>query len=1807
MNKMKKLLSVILALVLALSCMSIAASAAKTSYKTVDDLKALGAYSPYGQVTRLSTEERSSILLDFLDSVLPGLNINMGTVLDVLGLTITIDFTSVDAMLGSLDSFADTFDNTLFSIAAGIVSLGILEELEFDTWATGMTRAGTDQYTILSEIFELLGANGAVVEAVLSDGLDLGIVASFLGSLDLSGINEIITDLPGMVKSMILPMFERWDDTAAEAVAMEGYQDGSNTTTAFSTILSTLIGNYFSKPMSLTTVKADSTGKITSDHTLPGDLSAASHRRIYVQNGTEIVVYQYYFQTDVDKDETDNITTVGYGVVGTYTAQEEYPGVEGTDYVFVMTKDANGEAVENGENLKYYENDSYWLASFVEAGGSVNINSESASVLLYKMIPYVFGEMAPTVVNGSLKKLLAGFFGMQWTNLGDINELDTSTIIGYDANLEVFGEQGDYLWEWSAFDVVTVDGVDYYYYRYEDQFFIGDASNCNEYMEIINWDYEITADFLNEFIPVESGSNTIAAGTAVSPAGYTRILHGVNDFLVKLATEVLDLETLDITLTKGDNSKLIGNIKTVAQTIVDYAPEHIFGVTTDSEGNESYGSYYDLFMSEDNDTVLVGIAAFVIDAIAPQMHLPSADSLVNQDITVGALLAAMLRELATQLVPSIDYDALIYSDYNAGKFVSGKDNSYWLDVLLTIGTDIGYKYLTAFADMNEELLADGFAKDGYIDWSLDRTYEEDDLKLDSDVNLWEQRVDFIIDWALYVDNSGGVNVWNMANLVGNYVGDFNYAKAEDPWAKVDAIFDNILFFDQFTSETDLETALRGTILDLVNLKWENILGTESEKGIFDIPATSKLRTNSLLSALSLEIRDLINGLFKDVGGGSYYLIPESITTIDALLNQSNITTIAKGLIEALDDAFNNGLLVTVLPILNFFIGWKTDPQVLADPVIWTSFRDGNDYMFIWTGDSSYPTINTSYIYFLNNSSGMLETHRDSEVVDHEYAIQITSVTSNAKSNTVTFDYGDGYVSPYEQLAIAIGGTYTADEAFTITIAYNYLGKDGVAVGGTQYKSIPVFMSNLYEDAQLFTAATDKSDSTYREGYSTYIFTEDIYTTVTETTGTVVLDNSLLWSVTSNLNDLKAPDTYTQTVVTGTDSCGDDVTEDVEVAYTAPSYNQYGETYFGMYQLADGQWPSSMTAESSSTASSSGKFFYAKSGYDATTEYPNGIYAFPQIAVKYGSSSKTWNYVFIKYNDYDVYETYTTYKDNNYTVNDVDTTDEDAVAAYNRYEAALQNITRLATYPMMTTASGASSSVDYVTAIMPQIEAAQAEMIEAAEALEEYMAAAQANASADAEALPKGAQLIADELAKDADPEINYQDYRYYEYFNYADIRTAARNLMKTYTAPEVLVGGYIEGSGISYAELTGSVIPAETNTNISTGITNTITYYTEEEIAASQQANDDFVQPYNTYLYLADFASRLAYYRGFLEDVSANKVAADTTFISREISYAEANYPTSDEDLYTEASWARYIAAYNAAKAITGSELPSVVFSTKYELMVAMKNLLLKSKSANENGAIDNLIALVADANAIFALSYDEIELSEEAIAAGMTKDEALGHLIRAVGYYYTGEDENTWNLYADSALEYIDNDRPNKTTNLAKIAATESNLSAAIAYFDMGEEAAPELGAIDGTTGAFGEVTTDEETGLVTGYIYGVTAGDDAEDYFALVDDTTGTVEWTASEGGATNGTGAVATVKDNAGNTVAIYTLVVFGDVNGDAAITAADGNTIKSVALGGSIEAGARELAADVNGDASITAADGNTVKSAALGGNITVNPY
>lgn len=392
MKKSTKLLSVILAIVMLFSSMSIMASAAKANYKTVADLEANQAYSPYGTVTRLSTEERMSILFDYLDDILLDANINMGQLISI-GLIeankfkIVVDLRSVNALCGTVDSLVHSIRNsTYWGVAKPLV--GVLGQLKVTTWTEGMTREKTDQLVIVQNLLALLNENRGLVKTVLTEGLSLGIVGSFV---DLSSVQDMIKDLPGLIKGMIYPLFARWDDPLDRVNQLANTAgDGGMEAT-----LNTFVQRLFQNNMSITTYREDASGNCISSHNLP----MTEGTRVYYEKGKdEVGTYIKSISYDTETKAYDLRNATVY-----YRTQVE----DTNEYVYTAT-DANGVK----SNLKYYKEDSKFLPSFAAAlaagTATLDLTTDTPAALLYKFIPYVFAEMAPVVLNGSVKKLFAG-------------------------------------------------------------------------------------------------------------------------------------------------------------------------------------------------------------------------------------------------------------------------------------------------------------------------------------------------------------------------------------------------------------------------------------------------------------------------------------------------------------------------------------------------------------------------------------------------------------------------------------------------------------------------------------------------------------------------------------------------------------------------------------------------------------------------------------------------------------------------------------------------------------------------------------------------------------------------------------------------------------------------------------------------------------------------------------------------------------------------------------------------------------------------------------------------------------------------------------------------------------------------------------------------------------------------------------------------------------------------------------------------------------------------------------------------------
>lgn len=156
---------------------------------------------------------------------------------------------------------------------------------------------------------------------------------------------------------------------------------------------------------------------------------------------------------------------------------------------------------------------------------------------------------------------------------------------------------------------------------------------------------------------------------------------------------------------------------------------------------------------------------------------------------------------------------------------------------------------------------------------------------------------------------------------------------------------------------------------------------------------------------------------------------------------------------------------------------------------------------------------------------------------------------------------------------------------------------------------------------------------------------------------------------------------------------------------------------------------------------------------------------------------------------------------------------------------------------------------------------------------------------------------------------------------------------------------------------------------------------------------------------------------------------------------------------------------------------------------------------------------------------------------------------------------------------------------------------------------------SIDGQTPTppAGNVTlTGVGTGVVdneNNYVYGIPVDEDPADFFT----TTGYIEVVANEKGETSATGAKLNLYDKQGGSlVKSYTIIIFGDVNGDAAIDDTDSMDIEKYVyyVVDDFEFGeVGYFAADVNGDGSADDTDSMEIEKYVyyVIDELSVNPY
>lgn len=1675
MKKSTKLLSVILAVVMIFSTMSVMAFAAKTNYRSGEELTALDAYSPDGAVTRLSTEERMSVVFDFLDVTLAAANINMGEVINTAGLRLVIDLRSVNALCGTIDSAQALLNNGLVKLVKGL--LGIVKDADLKNWKSGMTREKNAQLDIVNGIATLLNDNADLVKKVINDGkLNVGIIGNFV---DISGVNKYLSDLPGMLKGLVYPMFARVDD---DMTLINTY---STTTANPDTLVKKVLINAMSKPQSYTSYKEDASGNCISNHIALPTSAKAGLRDYYVKDSDSKGAYIEVFEYDTDKKM--------------YVAQEEkYYKTEETDMegkgtgVYVYANAA-------GENVKYYVKDSYFLPSLATSGKVseiFNLDSNTFVSALYQIAPYVFKDLAPVVLNGSVKMLLAQWFGAEKTELfgGKASEA-TAVLAKLPSDVKAFYSKaaGTYNWEWSDF---TIGSDDNGYYRLvskdglTETWLKFDMSTANSFAKLINWNYTISGDFVDEFMPTAANNGSVTA----SAAGYTTVLASLNDFVGKaIDTMLSDTAKAAINWTKGDNTKLIPNLRKALQYVAAYNPEYLFGT-----GYETvYAGYYDTVVdkSASNQDVVTALGAIGVKALMPQIILPSAAELKGQNVT--ALLACVIRELATQFVPTYNYDALIYADYNSKTLVKGKDSGYWLDVIFTMGTDIGMKYLSKLADLGSD-------KAGGYQFEASKTYKLADFE--KNTRAWEKTIDWIIDWALTSDNEW---CWKFQKLINTGDLDLDLATAQDPWVKLDKIIRDVLPVEKIINETAtdgktfLETVLREDIIDsLLNLDVSKLLGTNSVTGIFNIPANSTLRTEALYPAVFRIVRELLNKVLGKVCGNPA-LIADSYNSLDAILQKGAIADLAEKLIVGIAYAVKTGgLLDVALPFVNFFLGWTTNAQSYAEPKL-TIDKGTLNYVQLTNGQ-----MNTT-LKVTNASAGMLLKHGDT--YDHPYMLTLKSVTVNGTEMLTAADKKP--LSPYESKDVTLNAAVHTDSLVKVTAVYSFTFKDGTAYDGD-------ITSTTFEYATNDTADTVGSPWDSGEKKATYLAVDYVKMKGATTTDCLVTNPSALASAISNI------------AVTWTN------TRDTDCKFTKGSISGFDANYFESSGQAEALVNKTFLKYVKDDDSYTGNIVTVnplrlKSDVDAATVPSGATYDLGNQAVTVSGSHRN------RTRTLDMSAPLGTlyYYNGTNVKNAVDSefkanrdSSKYPAEAWKTYWTALTAAAKLAYGPFKKANIG-NYSDDNLTAAVTALETA-------AKALD---TASTTPASGSATVTPAP---IEDALKAAGD--INYQNFDLYAYWAYEKAMKAGNAIIDAYKGP-VAPEKYIDGSSLSEAEITA--IANKATATYKRAIVASMKAPSIEAQNAYMDAVKAYKAPSYSELEVRNSAKNIAWYASFLKSAA---VKTEKQFLDKEIKAAKAqDYKEAD---YTAGSYARYTKALAAAEALNANAkaLQSEVFDVKYELEIAQRALMPKSASALEAGAYTELEAVIAQAKSIFtdnsAYTFDASK------ADGLTETEAYAKLVSVLGYEYTDEKGNTANLYSGSAENYAANDRFYSNVVAAQIDAVITNLKNAMAPFVCKYVAVPT------TAGSNEGVSVTESASLITGVTPGSLAT--ADDVLARVTakDSSATTLNVAANAAGLYGTGATATLSlKSSGAPVAIYTVVIYGDVNGDGVVDGFDASSM------------------------------------------------
>lgn len=301
----------------------------------------------------------------------------------------------------------------------------------------------------------------------------------------------------------------------------------------------------------------------------------------------------------------------------------------------------------------------------------------------------------------------------------------------------------------------------------------------------------------------------------------------------------------------GSNKMIIENLRNAAVIVYDNLGDEILPASADKKTPEEIHA-----MSAEE--LICYVASSFLESKVDYMQITTCS-------TLEELACYIAIEAAADIIPDQNYKGLIAN----GRVEIGED------LFLRIMTDIGVYYLKGYTEISGLQYGVG----------LEKTLKK------------------IIDWALQVENFGGI--FSSCDTT-----------SSDPWVILDNTVFKLIPLSYFG----------GNLQGSKDLVMNHLIGAALDLDLDAILSLLYKNPNSVMNKpLIPAVITVVNNILSVIAGG-VEVIPSSYTSLDLILNNSNLGNIVVNLI--------NGLIAQGSDILRSALQFVTGPMHLEDNIAW---------------------------------------------------------------------------------------------------------------------------------------------------------------------------------------------------------------------------------------------------------------------------------------------------------------------------------------------------------------------------------------------------------------------------------------------------------------------------------------------------------------------------------------------------------------------------------------------------------------------------------------------------------------------------------------------------------------------------------------------------------------------------------------------------------------------------------------------------------------------------------------------------------